>query len=48
MRLVGYVARLVEARNKYGILDGIIKGKRHLEHLDVENGVLTELKGVRC
>jgi aminoglycoside/choline kinase family phosphotransferase len=48
MKLVGYFARLVEARNKCGVLDGIIKGKRHLEHVDVETDVLTELKEVRC
>lgn len=48
MKLVEYLVRLVEARNKCGILDGIIKGKRHLEQVDVENDVLTELKEIRC
>jgi len=48
MRWVGYVARLVEGRNKCGILDGIINGKRHLENLDVEDYILTHFKGIRC
>jgi hypothetical protein len=43
-----YVARLIEARNKCGILDEIIKGKRHLENLDVEDDVLTDFKEIRC
>jgi hypothetical protein len=48
MRWVGYVARLVEVRNKCGILDGIINGKCHLENVDVEDDVLTDFKGIRC
>jgi hypothetical protein len=48
MRWVGYVARLVEARNKCGILDGIINVKRHLENLDVEDDVLADFKEIRC
>jgi len=48
MRWVGYVACLVEARNKCGILDGIINGKRHLENLDVEGDVLKDFKEIRC
>ena len=48
MRWVGYVARLVEERNKCGILEGKINGKRHLENLDVEDDVLTDFKEIRC
>lgn len=48
MRWMEYVARLIEARNKCGILDEIIKGKRHLENLDVEDDVLTDFKEIRC
>jgi len=48
MRWVGYVACMAEARNKCGILDGIINGKRHLENLDVEGDVLKDFKEIRC
>jgi hypothetical protein len=48
MRWVGYVACLVEARNKCGILDGIINVKRHLQNPDVEDDVLTDFKEIRC
>jgi len=48
MRWMGYVARLIEARNKCGILDGIINGKSHLENLDVEEDVLMDFKEIRC
>jgi hypothetical protein len=48
MRWVEYVARLVEARNKCGILDGIIIGKCHLENPVVEDDILMDLKEIRC
>jgi hypothetical protein len=48
MRWAGYVTRSVQTRNLCNIFVGIVKGKHHLQNLNVEGDVRTAVKEIVC